>query len=208
MASKKTDVSGGGQKTGAASGGGGQTAGGRKGAGAGAGAGGAAGQPAPGVKTVASRKAADSGSAGAQKAGSPRKGAAKEAGSEGGSSGVSGRRRSAAGAAGGGDLRGDARAFAAARPHGWNHDEWLGFLDDLRQKGHNIEDRETVGNLLERERLSIALERVPGIGPQRVRSIAERYGNLWRLKDVGAEELARDANIPRPLAERIVDSIR
>ena len=114
----------------------------------------------------------------------------------------------AGGSRGGLDLKSEARGFVTGRPQGWNHDEWLGFLDDLRQRGHNVEDRDAIGSMLERERLGAMLERVEGISPQRVRSISERYGNVWRLKDANAEELARDAKIPQPLAERILESVR
>ena len=110
--------------------------------------------------------------------------------------------------AGGLDLRAEARGFVAGRPQGWNHDEWLGFLEDLRQRGHNVEDRDAIGSMLERERLGVVLERVEGISAQRVRSISERYGNVWRLKDATPEELARETKIPQPLAERILESVR
>ena len=106
------------------------------------------------------------------------------------------------------DLRTEARGFVSGRPQGWNHDEWLSFLDDLRQRGHNVEDRDAIGSLLERERLGVVLERVEGISAQRVRAIADRYGNVWRLKDASPEELAREAKIPQPLAERILESVR
>ena len=135
--------------------------------------------------------------------GSAARGAAK---SPSPAAGAGGARKSTA--AGQPDLRSDARAFVRGRPGGWDHDEWLGFLEDLRQRGHNIEDREAIGSVLEKERLGAVLEKVPGIGAQRVRSIAERYGNVWRLKEANPDELAREAGIPRPLAERIVESIR
>ena len=49
-------------------------------------------------------------------------------------------------------------------------------MDDLRQRGHNVEDRDAIGSMLERERLGVVLERVEGISAPRVRVIAERYG--------------------------------
>jgi hypothetical protein len=110
--------------------------------------------------------------------------------------------------AGGPDLRADARGFVSGRPQGWNHDEWLGFLEDLRGRGHNIEDRDAIGSLLERERLAVMLEKVEGLGSQRVKSISERYGNVWRLKDASVDALTRETKIPRPLAERILESVR
>ena len=153
-------------------------------------------------KTGSAQKSAPAKSGGAQK--SAPQGAAKSAQKSAQKSAPAKR----AGGSGGLDLRADARGFVAGRPQGWNHDEWLGFLDDLRQRGHNVDDRDAIGSLLERERLGVVLERVDGIGSQRVRSISEKYGNVWRLKDASPEELARDAKIPLPLAERILESVR
>ncbi|HEY0035397.1 MAG TPA: hypothetical protein VGB66_01855, partial [Longimicrobium sp.] len=50
-------------------------------------------------------------------------------------------------------LQADLRAFAIARPSGWNHEDWLGFLDFLREKGHDLSAPEEIGSRLERERL-------------------------------------------------------
>lgn len=116
-------------------------------------------------------------------------------------------------AAGGGtrkeaELRKQARDFAAGRPQGWSHDDWIGFLEDLKQRGHNVEDREAIGNLLERERLGLLLENVQGMGPQRVNSVLDRYGNLWRLKEASAEDVARETGLSRPLAEKVVEAVR
>lgn len=106
------------------------------------------------------------------------------------------------------DLRSDLRDFAAARPHGWGHEDWVSFLDDLRERGHNVEDRDQVGHMLEQERLSLVLEKVPGMGAQRVRSIAEKFGNLWQLRQADADRIAREANVPRPLAEKVAEAVR
>jgi hypothetical protein len=135
-------------------------------------------------------------------------GAAKQARGARASSPATGRARQAASQAKQPDLRADARNFAAARPEGWNHDEWLGFLEGLRDRGHNIEDKEAIGSLLERERLSVILERVPGIGAQRVRAIADSYPNVYLLKAASPQELAQRAKVPLPLAERIKETIR
>jgi hypothetical protein len=105
-------------------------------------------------------------------------------------------------------LKKDLRDFAGARPDGWSHDDWLRFLDDLKDRGHNINDRDEIGSMLERERLALALERIPGVGPQRVRSIADRYGYLWRLRETDADQLAREADVPRPVAEKVLDALR
>ena len=155
----------------------------------------------------ASKTASGQKSAPAAKGASTQKSAQKSAPAKRSGGGAPG-----SGGAGGGsrgpDLRANARRFVSTRPQGWNHDEWLSFLEDLRQRGHNVEDRDAVGDLLERERLAVILEKVPGIGAQRVRAISQQYSNVWRLKDASADELARDAKIPRPLAERILESVR
>jgi hypothetical protein len=106
------------------------------------------------------------------------------------------------------DLKKDLRDFAGSRPDGWSHDDWLQFLDDLQSRGHNVNDRDAIGSMLERERLSLALERIPGVGPQRVKSIAEKYGYLWRLRETDADQLSREANVPRSVAEKVLDGLR
>lgn len=214
MATKKTDIGGGAQPAGEGNGmsagaastppaGGAKTAGARKGASAASqltGVDGGTGNAAGG--SAAGKGAAAKGAAGGKTAA----GAKSAAGAKGASAAKTATRGAKAG--GQNDLRSDARSFAAGRPDGWSHEDWLSFLEELRDRGHNIEDREAIGSMLERERLSLALEKVQGIGPQRVRSIAEKYGNVWRLKETSADDLARDASIPRPLAERIIESMR
>lgn len=106
------------------------------------------------------------------------------------------------------DLRTDLREFASARPEGWSHDEWLGLLDSLRERGHNISDSESIGRELERERLSVTLERVPGLGPKKVEAVAARFGTLWSLRHASAEEIASVPSIPRNLADRIAETVR
>lgn len=103
------------------------------------------------------------------------------------------------------DLRSDLREFAKGRPQGWNHEEWLGFLEDLRGRGHNIHDHEALGSMLERERINVMLEKVPGLGPQRIESLAQRYGNIWRLREADAEQIAVEARLPREVAHRVVE---
>jgi hypothetical protein len=104
-------------------------------------------------------------------------------------------------------LRKDLRDFAGSRPQGWSHDDWLRFLDDLQARGHNINDRDAIGSMLERERLALALEKIPGLGPQRVRAIADRYGYLWRLRETNVDQLLSETNVPRPVAEKVVEAL-
>lgn len=102
------------------------------------------------------------------------------------------------------DLQKDLRDFASARPAGWNHEDWLVFLESLKERGHNINDRDAIGLALERERLDLALSRVKGIGPQRRRALIERYGNVWSLRTADPDEVAKVAGIKRELAERVL----
>jgi excinuclease UvrABC nuclease subunit len=97
----------------------------------------------------------------------------------------------------------DLRDFASGRPEGWNHDDWLAFLESLQSRGHNIEDREAIGLALERERLDLALSGVKGVGPQRKKALIERYGNVWNLRNADPAEIAAVGNLPRPLAEQV-----
>lgn len=145
--------------------------------------------------------------ASARKQASPRKGA-RSAGEtkpprSGRGGGSSGRRKSD-----GPDLRKDLREFASARPDGWGHDDWLRFLEDLRERGHNVNDRDQVGLMLERERLTLALENVPGVGPRRVENIVEKFGYMWRLREASAEDISREAGVPRQIAEKVAQAVR
>ena len=155
---------------------------------------------------AASGKAASTGkTAEGAKAGTTAKAPARSAGRGGAKSAGSTPRKT-----GGkkGDLKKDLRDFASTRPQGWSHDDWLRFLDDLQARGHNISDRDQIGSMLEKERLSLALERIPGLSAQRARTIAERYGYIWRLKETDADQLASEANVPRPVAEKVLEGLR
>lgn len=101
------------------------------------------------------------------------------------------------------NLRADLREFASARPEGWNHDDWIGFLDHLRGRGHDISDSDQVGMSLERERLTVQLEQVPGMGPRRVEALVERFHTLYSLRHAGVDDLAEVPGMNRALAERV-----
>ncbi len=101
------------------------------------------------------------------------------------------------------DLKKDLREFASARPQGWNHEDWLAFLEDLQSRGHNISDREAIGVALERERLLMALGQVRGIGPLKRQAIAEHYNNLWELRHADPNEISTVGSISLVDAERI-----
>jgi hypothetical protein len=105
-------------------------------------------------------------------------------------------------------LRDDLREFASARPSGWGHDDWLAFLDTLKERGHDTSDAEGIGRQLERERLATVLSSVPGLGPKRVEALVERFETLWSARHAGVEEVASVPGIPRALAERVAEALR
>lgn len=107
----------------------------------------------------------------------------------------------------GAGLQKDLRQFVEAHPGGWGHNEWIGLVNHLRDRGHDTSDTDAVGMALERERLTLVLERVPGLGPQRVKAIADNYPRLWNVMQAGAEEIATVANVPRAVAEKVKKAI-
>lgn len=105
-------------------------------------------------------------------------------------------------------LQADLRAFAIARPAGWNHDDWVAFLGHLAERGYDVSDHGAVGIRLERERLAVALEAIEGLGPKRVQSLVDRFQTLWSMRQADAAAIAGTAGMTRPLAERVVQALR
>lgn len=140
--------------------------------------------------------------------GAAKKATRKAAGSGGGGGGGGGEAGGGqAGAGGGGhDIRSHLRSFAAARPGGWGHDDWLGLLDELRGHGHDVSDTETVGRSLEEERLRHVLE-ASGVGAGQVDALVNRYGTVWSLRHADPDEVAGLVGGDRALAERIRGSL-
>lgn len=101
------------------------------------------------------------------------------------------------------DLKGDLRAFVMARPAGWGHEDWLAFLDHLRERGHDTSDPDALGLALERERLASILERVQGMGPKRVSSVVGRYETVWSCARADVDEIAALPGMNRTLAEKV-----
>lgn len=139
-------------------------------------------------------------------AGTGAKGAAAE-------TGTSAPKKRAAGAGakkqqGGSDLRADMREFAAARPGGWDHHDWVTFLGGLRDKGHDTSDADEIGRQLERERISLVLQDVPGLGPRKVEAVADRFGRLYELRNASVDEIAGVPGVNRDLAEKISNAVR
>jgi hypothetical protein len=104
-------------------------------------------------------------------------------------------------------LQADLRAFATARPSGWNHEDWLGFLDALRQKGHDLSAPEEIGSRLERERLGVVLSGIQGIGPKRVDALVNQFHTLYSARHASVEEFA-GAGLPRADAERVLRELQ
>lgn len=105
------------------------------------------------------------------------------------------------------DLRADLRAFAAGRPQGWDHADWLAFLEHLRERGHETSDAEAIGMALERERLAVVLETVPGMGPKRVDGLVERFQTLWSLRHAPVDAIASTPGMNLSLAEKVRQAI-
>ncbi|HEX2092956.1 MAG TPA: hypothetical protein VHG28_11160 [Longimicrobiaceae bacterium] len=140
---------------------------------------------------AASKRAAGAGAGGAGAGGATAKTARKTRGAG-----------TARGGRGGG-LQAELRDFVSARPQGWGHQDWLGLLDDLRGKGHDVSDAAAVGMALERERLAATLEGVEGVNARQVRALTDRFQTLWSLRQASADEIADTPGISRPLGERI-----
>jgi hypothetical protein len=102
----------------------------------------------------------------------------------------------------------DLRSFAVARPSGWNHEDWVAFLDHLSTRGHDISDAEGIGRRLEQERLGVVLGRVQGLGPKRVQSLVDRFGSRWAVRHARADDVAGVPGMTRPLADRVVEDLR
>ena len=113
----------------------------------------------------------------------------------------------AAAADGQGDLRDHYRRFVGAHPDGWNHEQWLGLVDELRAHGHDVSDTDTIGAGLERERLVMTLEGA-GVGGKRASTLVETFGTLYSLVQAGADQVVAAAKVPRNLAEKLFQSLR
>lgn len=105
------------------------------------------------------------------------------------------------------DLRAELRDFASGRPAGWDHDDWVSFLDHLRGKGHEVGNTEEIGMALERERLAVRLGQVQGMGPRRVDALVERFDTLYSLGQASVDEIAAVQGMNRSLAERVRQQI-
>ncbi len=58
-----------------------------------------------------------------------------------------------------------------------------------------------------RSRIASALDAVPGVGPARRAALLKAFGSVAAMRGVAAEEIARRAGVPRPLAERVASRL-
>lgn len=105
------------------------------------------------------------------------------------------------------DLQADLRDFITARPAGWGHEDWIAFLDHLRERGHDTSDPEAIGRLLERERLAAMLEQVQGMGPRRVGTVVERYETVYSCARGDVDDIAVLPGMNRALAEKVRQAV-
>ncbi len=123
------------------------------------------------------------------------------------SSGGASKSRSRGGAAkAASGLAADLRDFVT-RFREWGHSEWLGLLEELRGKGHDVADTQSVGMQLERERLASRLEGVEGMTAKRVQAVVGRYGTLYSLRQASTEELAGVSGMNFALAETVKQQV-
>jgi hypothetical protein len=135
----------------------------------------------------------------------PKKASAKKATAGKAAGGTSSAARKSGGKAP--NLKKHLKDFASGRPQGWTHDDWESFLGHLRTQGHDTSNADAIGLALERERLSLALQQVEGLGPRRIKNLADRFTTVWSLRNADVEAIAEVANVPRDLAERIKSSV-
>lgn len=105
-------------------------------------------------------------------------------------------------------LRAELRQFVLEQPGGWDHEAWLSLLNTLGERGYDVSKADAIGLALERERLLVILEGVPGVGERRRASILHRYARLWDLQHADEDELASLPGLNSGLAQRILEAVR
>jgi hypothetical protein len=101
-------------------------------------------------------------------------------------------------------------AFVGHHPHGWAHDEWLGFLHQLGASGFDASDPDGIGLALERARVRTVLKQIgiKGLGPKRIESIAAEFSFLPQLRDTDPGQLAARTGLPAKLAKEVIEKLR
>ena len=107
-------------------------------------------------------------------------------------------------------LRDDLRTFVETHPSGWDHGDWLELLRSLESKGFDVEQSDSIGVELERERVRTGLANlgISGLGPKRREALADRFPTWWTLRHASPEQIAEIDTIHRSLAEKVVQAIQ
>jgi hypothetical protein len=106
------------------------------------------------------------------------------------------------------DLKRELREFAAAHRDGWNHDEWNDLVARLAEKGYDVSNPGEIGRQLEQQRVAVRLEGVQGVGPAKIRKLAEEFGTLWELRHADTGRIAAVGGLKPEVAERVQESVR
>jgi hypothetical protein len=106
------------------------------------------------------------------------------------------------------ELQSALHQFAAAHPDGWGHDQWLNLVRRLEEQGLDTTDRDSIGMMLENERMRLHLERIEGLRPKQVNSLIEQYGTMWNLRQANPEQVASLPGVSSDVAERVVEAAR
>jgi len=85
--------------------------------------------------------------------------------------------------------------------------EALRALQRLRDEAHRF-GLAYHRTLRRRDRLTSALEQVPGVGPARRAALLKAFGSLSALRESDPERVAREGRVSRALAERVVAALR
>jgi len=97
--------------------------------------------------------------------------------------------------------------FVQAHPEGWGHEDWNSLLDELRRRGFNVDDSDSIGLALEKERVRRRLSEVTGLGPKRLDALTDRFPRLWDLENASVDELASIPTIPRSVAQTLHEAL-
>lgn len=103
------------------------------------------------------------------------------------------------------DMKGIIKEFYEAHQAGWNHEEWLGLLDQLAGLGHDVSNPDSIGLGLERERVEASVRGlgIRGLGPRRIEAIADQFASLEALRAAGPEDIKGRTGIPAKIAGEI-----
>jgi DNA uptake protein ComE-like DNA-binding protein len=176
-----------------------------------AGRGKAAASAAPGQATQAAQPTADTGTGGAKKRGPAKKNAAAGAAKSAGAAGAKKKSAMASGAAGvrkQGGLQANLREFVEQHPDGWGHDHWISLVRRLEEQGIDVQDRDSIGMMLENERMRLHLESVDGLSSKKVDAVVSQFGTVWNLRHASVEDLAALPGVTRENAEKILNRVR